>query len=75
MKKKTLKDMDVQGKRVLVRVDFNVTVQDGRVADDASDEAVITQFIDTKSLFFAVKKIVASQTALIQSSEIPMGCY
>ena len=34
MKKKTIRDVDVQSKRVLLRVDYNVQVDNGRVVDD-----------------------------------------
>ncbi|HEX6126915.1 MAG TPA: phosphoglycerate kinase [Pyrinomonadaceae bacterium] len=34
MKKKTIKDVDIAGKRVFIRVDFNVPIKDGEIEDD-----------------------------------------
>ncbi len=34
MNKKSITDIDLSGKRVLMRVDFNVPLQDGKVTDD-----------------------------------------
>src|SRR6478672_5625233 len=41
MNKKSIKDIDLAGKRVFIRVDFNVPIKDGKITDDTRIRAAL----------------------------------
>ncbi len=41
MNKKTIRDVDLSGKRVLVRVDFNVPIENGVITDETRITAAL----------------------------------
>ncbi len=60
MDKMTIDDLDLSGKRILVRVDFNVPIENGRVANDSRIVAALP----------TIKKILDSNASAVLMSHL-----
>ena len=51
LNKKTIDNLDVNGKKVLVRCDFNVPLKDGKITDEELEEIreLITKKLEEKN--------------------------
>ena len=67
--KKKIQDMDVQGKTVLLRCDFNVPVKDGKILDDSTFMPQTLKIEDQRTQNFLDKADIVNKNEITEIYE------